>query len=134
VGGVTTCAPIANSGSAVDVTITNFAINGAGNVAAVAPGASVNLGFNYSIKWCDCSSCRAQIQIGFLHANAIYCAYDNTPGCSEDSGTDTHEITAPSTAGTYYIHFDRSLDTSCKSKYWDATGDDDILGVLCVSP
>ncbi len=105
------------------VTITNVKLNGGGNVATLSPGTSFAVSMDYSIIDTGCPGCIDQIQIGYSDAAPNVCAYSGIPGTAGQSGSGNVTLTAPATAGTYFIGFDRSQDFSCPTHWWNSPPD-----------
>lgn len=126
------------------VAITGTDVAGSGrDQARVSPGASFTVDFDYTIVASpNCPGCIDQIQVGVVTRDGIGgpedCAYSGVAGTAgvTDSGTVT--LTAPQTAGTYYIAFDRSQDFSCaqansSGNFWNGTvGVNRYIGAISV--
>ncbi len=105
------------------VTITNVKLNGGGNVATMSPGANFTISMDYFIIDTGCPGCIDQIQIGYSDTAPNVCAYSGIPGTAGQSGSGNVTLTAPATAGTYFIGFDRSQDFSCPNHWWNSAPD-----------
>jgi len=105
------------------VTIARVSIDGGGNVAEVAPGATFSIILDYTIVDPGCPGCIDQIQIGYSNANPDQCIYSGIPGAAGKSGTSTFKMIAPAAAGTYFIGFDRSQDFNCPTGWWSGAPD-----------
>jgi hypothetical protein len=105
--------PPALSSASVDrddrETITLVSINGKGNQAQVAPGATFTVAFKYSAA-CT-TDCPLAIQLGLNTGSPQACFY------ARQAGSSTQTLTAPTEAGIYYILFDRNQNL-CKEA-WD---------------
>ena len=91
-------------------TIMLVSINGKGNQAVVAPGATFTVSFKYSAA-CT-TDCPLAIQLGLNTGTPQKCFYANQFGSSSQT------LTAPSEPGIYYILFDRNQNY-CKDA-WDS--------------
>jgi hypothetical protein len=119
------------------ITISRVSLDGGGNVAICEPGESLSLELTYQISDCQCGTCRDQIEIGLVPGlGHQYCAYDGTPQCAGDSGTDSGTIDAPSERGEYSIRFGLRQDYGCfaaHSTWWlGAPPDAQTIGAICV--
>lgn len=125
-----------------DITIFTANFNGGDHVAVVGPGEPIEIALEYHIQDCACPGCIAQIEVGFIDSPEFqYCAYSAVPGCNSggDTGSDTGELLAPMTPGTYYVGFDKRQDFGCGQTggmTWSSgePPDEHTFGVICVTP
>jgi hypothetical protein len=114
--------------SAAGTTISSVKINGGGSQATVAAGSTVSVSFNYSIADPGCPGCYDQIEVGWNHESGpTECVYDDQPGAAGVSGTASYSLTAPNTAGVYYLAYDEGSDYYCNatsSAWWNGTPPD----------
>ena len=124
--------------SALDFTITNVSVNGAGRQITAAPGAPINVSVSFNIADNACPGCVEFIQIAFANGPPpnTACAYKGIPGLTPGAtGTGSVSLTAPSVPGRYYIGVDREQDFQCNNFWWDGTpGPDRYIAVVDVNP
>lgn len=98
-----------------EMTVGNAKLEGSGQSwVQVAPGATVDLSFNYHAASCSCPTCAIQGVVGLIEQPWRECFYLGTPGCDGVTDTAVLTFTAPTEAGDYMLSFDRGLEVSCK--------------------
>ncbi len=105
------------------VTISRVSVEGGSNAAEIAAGATFSVILDYTIIDTACPGCIDQIQIGYSTEAPNQCIYSGVPGAAGNSGTANFKMNAPTTAGTYFIGFDRSQDFSCPNHWWNSPPD-----------
>jgi len=99
----------------------NVDIDGQGIQAVVTAGSTFPVKFNYQI-WNDpaCPGCVSQIVVGVGNTGQV-CAYNGFPDTypASTEGSVTVNVTAPSTPGTYVLHWTRDRQISCAAAVAD---------------
>ncbi len=101
-----------------ETTLSAVMLNGAKITSIVAPGSSIAVELSYEIRDTYCPGCIEQIMIGFANQDPALCIYEGIPGSGGNTGSVSFNLTAPSTPGTYYIAFDKSLQYFCPGTWW----------------
>ncbi len=127
------CQPMAATVSPF-VVFSNVHINGGGNEAKVAAGATFTVTADTNFLDNDyCPGCIIQAYIGIQDSNTYSCVRDN--GMAEPwhgVRTDTATLTAPTTPGVYYIGSRWSWEYSCQPWYHGPVGPEDRIGLIFV--
>jgi hypothetical protein len=104
--------------SAGDAQLSAVRINAGGNTATVAVGARVEIALNYSFDRCGLLS-RGDARFvvsGFEDDRDGTCTMLAAPACPDEaSGSATLVITAPASAGTYYVVARGEQDNDCSN-------------------
>jgi hypothetical protein len=97
------------------VKATNVKINGGSNQAHVAPGATFTVDFDYNYTVDPCPGCIAQLYVGLSsESGPQQCPISTVAGGSPGiTGALSVNLTAPTTAGVYYVGIDVSLELVC---------------------
>ncbi len=128
------------------VRISRVHINGGGNQATVSPGSDVVVSMEYFIDDTACTTCLDEIVVGLANdTSPAACIYFGTPGAVGVSASSSAHFAAPTTAGSYFIAFDRSQSSSgCPTAWWTSAhpeanpssgkrGDTQFIGHLTVT-
>jgi hypothetical protein len=90
-------------------------INGGNIVPAVEAGTVFRVDVTYDIVNSEaCPACIAQITVGFSHDDPKRCIYNDIPGTTVQTGTQSFTLRAPGVPGRFYLAFDRPLQFSCE--------------------
>jgi hypothetical protein len=113
--------PMAPTIDTARVTLTNIQVNGAGQVAEVAPDATLQITLDYMLSACTPGQFTLfhQLVVGFSDSTAPGCMVDRV--CAPLSGSGQMELKAPSAPGTYYIAYDVSQAQSCTDQWVTST-------------
>jgi len=125
-------------GPSLSITISAVSVNGGGNVARVAAGATFSLQANYSLKQAGgCPNCIDQIIVGVAPDDPQTCLYDAVPSGTK-TGTTTVNMTAPANPGVYTLRFHYGQAANCSdavANWWSVNGAPDAsedFAALCV--
>ena len=121
--------------------VSAVSLNGAGVSAIVAPGAPVNITYNFNI-WDDpCPGCFTQLVTGLGRAGTHggTCAFDGDAGLSPGTpGVENVYLTAPLTPGTYNVEARYYWEIDCASALANypagATQSSQVIGQIIVPP
>ena len=101
-------------------------INGSNIVPAVEAGSRFRVEVTFNIVNIEtCPDCLAQITVGFSHGDPKLCIYNDIPGTTLQTGTESFTLRAPGVPGRFYLAFDRQLQFTCEdalAQSW-STGD-----------
>lgn len=139
-------APQVSARSVVDIagrkmTFENVKLNGQGNVAQVAPGASVAIAFHWAMQAPDdpnlyCPGCIIQVYYGIDRAAGGFakCIVSGLMGRkAARAGDIAGTFAAPATPGTYYVTSTSTFDYSCKENVANpGKGPENALAALVV--
>jgi len=115
-----------------EITIGNAKLEGSSQSwIEVAPGATVELSFNYQATSCSCPTCTIQGVVGLTEQGWRDCFYDGTPGCEGRADLALLTFTAPTEPGDYMLSFDRTMESSCRPETAVLAPDQAFAGI-CV--
>jgi hypothetical protein len=98
-----------------EITIGNAKLEGSSQSwIEVAPGATVELSFNYQVASCGCPTCTIQGVVGLTEHDWRDCFYHGAPGCEGVADVAVLTFTAPTEPGDYTLSFDRTQEASCQ--------------------
>lgn len=130
--------PSVGPGPDLSITISGVKLDGGGNVARVAAGATFALQANWSLKQSSgCPMCIDQIVVGVAPSDPQTCLYDAVPNGTK-TGTTTVNMTAPSTPGTYTLRFHYGQANNCAdavANWWNVNAPPDAsedFAAICV--
>jgi hypothetical protein len=111
-------------------TLSGVSVNGGGSVALVARGAKLSVSFSYTFDQCRLfDGNKPRFVLSGFEGAAGSCTTISGPLCPQTSaGGLTLSLTAPSTAGTYYLLAEGQQDLRCSTSFRDAAR----IAVLCV--
>jgi hypothetical protein len=110
-------APTVGPGPNLAITLSNVAVNGGGNVAHVAAGATFTVSADYSITDSGGNNID-QIIVGVAPSDPQACLFDGNVHNQTRTGNGTATLTAPTTPGTYTIRFHYGQAQSCDPQGW----------------
>lgn len=132
----------------VVVRIRALTLNGQDNTTTVAPGADVEIAFNYQATdvYCIESSTTRLVLMGFHNGDEPVCPLELTcgiddadcnfglfsPMCTED-GTATATLKAPDAPGGYYLVYEYQQTESAGCGPWQGDIPTDRIGAVCVA-
>lgn len=124
-----------------NVTLSGIDVATQGQLIVATPGQVLAVTATFSIIDCQCAGCIDQIEIGFIPGGKDTCLYSGNPAGNGNCliptvGAQTRNVTAPTTAGTYDLRFNRGNDNSCQANgvWWDNSppGTGNTFAKLCV--
>lgn len=99
--------------------VSSILVNGRQITGPVAPGASVQVAFSWSISPPGfCPGCISQVTVGFAGESDNRCVFSGT---GTSSGTNTVTLTAPTTVGPAVFAVRRDLQFNCTPGHQNAT-------------